>query len=68
MLDFPRVVVTELIAQFELRERILQKIEFRMRGPRPRELTFVEDAEFHRKSSLRVDPRSPDSSQHRDCG
>ena len=47
MLDLPSVVVAEFVGQFDLRQRILQELVFAPRAPRPRQLVFVEDAEFH---------------------
>src|SRR5579883_1716506 len=47
MLDFPRIVVAELVGQLDLRQRILQELVLALRSPRPRQLMLVENAEFH---------------------
>src|SRR5207237_5933175 len=47
MLDFPGVVVAELVGELDLAERILQQLILALRAPRARQLMLVEDAEFH---------------------
>ena len=47
MLDFPCVIDTELIGEFNLIQRLLKQPEFIAFVPGPRKLMFVENAEFH---------------------
>src|SRR6266852_6750443 len=47
MLDLPGVVVAELVGELDLAERVLQELVLALGAPRPRQLVFVEDAEFH---------------------
>ena len=47
MLGGPDVIVSALVGQYGLFERILKQRVFGIAGPRPRELVFVETAKFH---------------------
>src|SRR5256885_3947307 len=47
VLDLPGVVVAQLVGELDLAERILQELVLALRTPRPGQLVFVEDAEFH---------------------
>ena len=47
MLDFPGVVVTEFVSEFDLGQRILEEVVLGAFGPGSGKLVFVEDAEFH---------------------
>ena len=47
MLDLPGEVVAEAVRQLELIQRVVVKVEFAVGLPRPRQLQFVEYAEFH---------------------
>ena len=47
MLDYPGVVVAELVGEFELRQRVLVEPELVALFPGPRQLQLIEDAEFH---------------------
>src|SRR3954453_11665646 len=47
MLPPPGVVVAKPVGGFQLRERVLVKLEFVAGVPWPRQLQLIEDAEFH---------------------
>jgi hypothetical protein len=47
VLDLPGVIDTEPVGELYLIERVLKQLEFVTFMPRPRELMFIEDAEFH---------------------
>ena len=47
MLDLPGIVDAELVGEFDLVERVLEQALLVALVPRPRQLMFVEDAEFH---------------------
>lgn len=47
MLDFPRVVVAQLVGQLDLVEAVTEQPILVIVGPRPRQLVFVEDPESH---------------------
>ena len=47
MLDFPGVVVPELVGELDLIERLLEELVLGAFGPRPGELVLVEDSELH---------------------
>jgi hypothetical protein len=47
MFDLPHVIDAEPIAQFDLRQRILDQSMLRVLVPRLRQLVLVEHAEFH---------------------
>ena len=47
VLDLPRVVDAEPVGEFDLIERVLEQALLVAVVPRPRQLMFVEDAEFH---------------------
>jgi len=53
VLDLPDVVVAELVGKLDLLQRVLQQIILVGGPPRPRQLVLVEDAEFHRETSVR---------------
>ena len=54
VLDFPCVVVAELVGQFELAERILVEPVLVALFPGSRQLQLIEDAELHALSFLNV--------------
>ena len=47
MLDFPGVIDAETVGQLDLIQRILEQLQLVAVMPGPRQLMFVEDAEFH---------------------
>jgi hypothetical protein len=47
MLHHPGMVVAAAVREFELRQRILIKLQFAAGLPRARQLQLVKDAEFH---------------------
>jgi hypothetical protein len=47
MLDFPRVVVAELVGQLHLAQRVLIELVFVALFPGPRQLQLVENAKLH---------------------
>jgi hypothetical protein len=47
VLNLPSVVDAELVGELDLVERFLEQPEFVAVIPRPRQLMFVENAEFH---------------------
>ncbi|OIQ65500.1 hypothetical protein GALL_529400 [mine drainage metagenome] len=47
VLDLPRVVVAQLVGQFDLRQRVLVQLVFGVRFPGTGALQLVKDAEFH---------------------
>ena len=47
VLDFPGVVVVELVGQLHLIERVLIELTFVVHAPGAWKLQLVEDAEFH---------------------
>src|SRR5215813_12747889 len=51
MLDLPRVVDAEPVAQLGLVEGVLEQLELATLVPGPRELVLIEDAEAHVSSS-----------------
>ena len=47
MLDFPRVVVAELVGEFDLAQRVLIEPVFVALFPGARQLQLIKNAEFH---------------------
>ena len=47
---FPGIVVTQLVRQFDLPQRILHKLKFAVLFPRLGQLMFVENTKFHGQS------------------
>ena len=47
VLDLPGVVVSELVRELDLGERVLEQIVFSVRGPGSGKLMLVEDSELH---------------------
>ncbi len=47
VLDHPDVVVAKPVGELHLSERLLEQVVLAARGPRTRQLQFVEDAELH---------------------
>ncbi len=58
MLDLPRVVVAQPVGELDLGERVLQLLVLAPGPPRPGQLMFVEDAEFHGCALQKVAMRS----------
>src|SRR5882757_9507946 len=47
MLDFPCIIVTKSVGQFDLRQRVLVELPLVVHAPWARQLQFIKDAEFH---------------------
>ena len=47
MLDFPRELDAKLVRQLDLRERVLEELEFRAVRPGAGQLVFVKNPELH---------------------
>jgi hypothetical protein len=45
--DFPRVFDAKLVGELNLRERILEQLEFLAIGPWPGQLVLIENSELH---------------------
>ena len=58
MLHLPGVIDAELVGEFDLIERVLKQLQLVAVIPRPRQLMFVEDAEFHDAYSYGLGVRS----------
>ena len=54
VLDLPDIVDAELVAEFDLRERLLVQAALGILAPGLRQLVFVEHAEFHRSLLLEL--------------
>src|ERR1700733_6864074 len=50
VLDFPGIIDTEPVGEFDLIERLLEQPDFVALVPWPWQLVFVENAEFHGRS------------------
>jgi hypothetical protein len=57
VLDFPGVVVAELVGQFDLGQRVLEQVVLGALGPGSWKLVLVEDSEFHGSIVRRLGPR-----------